>query len=144
MVSIFKYDETGHMGEKLHPCKECCKCYRTKACLIRHSSVHSRKPNYCKVCGNVLKERKTWRKTYRDTYKREIILLQRLWQMHQPETKLKDTHDISQIGETLYCCIDCGKCFTRSQGLRMNRTIHTGKKSYCVQYAINALPTRAI
>ncbi|XP_071986831.1 uncharacterized protein [Engystomops pustulosus] len=91
-----------HGGDKIFPCPECGKSFKTKCSLCRHVRIHrNERPYLCSECGKCFIQRS-----------------------HLAQ------HQKNHRGEKPFSCSECGKCFTQKSSLGGHQRIHTGEKPF--------------
>ncbi|XP_061476099.1 zinc finger protein 7-like [Rhineura floridana] len=94
--------EKNPLGEKLHRCPICWKCYSTRSILATHQRIHTgERPYQCSVCGRSFGQR-----------------------VHL------ENHQRIHTGEKPYACSECGKTFGHYSSLVAHEKIHTGNRPY--------------
>ncbi|XP_063147288.1 zinc finger protein 436-like isoform X1 [Candoia aspera] len=119
-----------HMGEKIHKCLVCGKCFSLRSRLIVHERTHTgEKPYTCSECGrsfsvssSLIAHRRTHtgEKPYKCSHCAKSFSVK----------SGLIAHERTHTGEKPYKCLYCSKSFRRNSGLVSHQRIHTGDKPY--------------
>ncbi|XP_069482746.1 zinc finger protein 37-like [Ambystoma mexicanum] len=115
-----------HLGNKLHTCNDCEKCFHSLSMLVLHQKVHAReKMPTCNVC------RKTFSKPSLLIIHRRIhtgyFACNECGKSFSALSNLK-VHQMKHKGTKSYACNECGKSFKIPSYLQLHQRIHTLEK----------------
>ncbi|KAM4031023.1 uncharacterized protein ACNLHF_018597 isoform 2-T4 [Anomaloglossus baeobatrachus] len=128
--SFITQQSTGQKGDKLFPCPQCGKYFKSKASLLKHQLLHlDKKPYSCSQCEKGF------------TQKSGLIKHERIHTDERPfpctkcgksftQKSVLVEHQRGHSGEKPFSCTECGKCFTWKSVLFEHQKTHTGNKPY--------------
>ncbi|XP_073540643.1 uncharacterized protein [Phyllobates terribilis] len=128
--SLITKQSAGQKGDKLFPCPQCGKYFKSKASLLKHQLLHlDKKPYSCLQCGKGFTQKSGLIKHERIHTDERPFPCSKCGKSFTQKSVLVE-HQRGHSGEKPFSCSECGKCFTWKSVLFEHQKTHTGKKPY--------------
>ncbi|XP_077107124.1 uncharacterized protein LOC143764907 isoform X2 [Ranitomeya variabilis] len=128
--SIITKQSAGQKGDKLFPCPQCGKYFKSKGSLLKHQLLHlDKKPYSCLQCGKGFTQKSGLIKHERIHTDERPFPCSKCGKSFTQKSVLVE-HQRGHSGEKPFSCSECGKCFTWKSVLFEHQKTHTGKKPY--------------
>ncbi|XP_073451038.1 uncharacterized protein [Aquarana catesbeiana] len=147
--TLIKHQRT-HVGKKTYTCRTCEKTFALRGMLILHQRTHTGEQPTQSACGKPLKSKPKLQENQNagaagvtfSCFESEEMFIKTLDIVKQeeihspdepseqensfPDKESPDTDVKVEIGEKLYSCSECGKCYSQKRHLLTHQRLHTG------------------